>query len=183
MSANRTRFIITVLFILCLVPSTVSSQIQRNFWGLEIGHSTKNDVKSFLVRNGWEYEQNMGGMDAIGIHNKVSIGGYLWFPSFRFYNNQICEIQLLITHIGMNINGEFTDESGNNTFIFYDLKTRLKEKYSNVENIVDPDDPAHLFFLRDDKSILMLKLADDKDVVLTYSDKRLLRLEQSGSDL
>ena len=182
MSANRTRFIITVLFILCLVPSTVSSQIQRNFWGLELGRSTKSEVKRAIESKGWQCEQNMGGMDAIGVVDDVSLGGYKWNLSFRFYDNKLCEIQLMFFHIGLNRYGEYTDESGNNTFTFYDLKRKLKDKYPKVEDIVDHDNP-HMVILRDNQTLLMLELSDEKDVVLSYGDRILLRSERDGGGL
>ena len=40
------------LVLLLLINLSVQAQVQRNFWGLELGRSTKADVKTFLSYNG-----------------------------------------------------------------------------------------------------------------------------------
>lgn len=176
--------ICVLLLILTITGVATHAQIQRSFFGgIELGRSTKNEVISFLNNSGWDYDTNMGGFDAIGVNENVGLGGYMWSPSFSFYNSILSDLLLVIPNIGIDRNGHYSDESGNNTFIFYNLKQRLKEKYSSAENIVNPQNPTHMLILRDNQTLIMLELTDEKVIRLTYSDRKLLRMMRSGSDL
>ena len=183
MSAKRTQLIITVLFILCLVPSTASSQIQRKIWGLELGRSTRENVKAFLSSNGLEYEEGFGGYDGIAITDlrNLGFGGYSWTPVFNFYNNILYEVDLSRSNL------EFDTSTGkeyviDTKAIFFDLKGKLSNKYRNYEE-VQTDKPNSLYVVRDNATVVILELIDNKTLSLEYVDRKLARMAQSGSDL
>ena len=175
----RSLLLTALLWLSCL---TTDAQIQRVFWGIELGRSTKSEVLSIIKENGWKYEIAPGAADAIFVNDKVSLGGCLWEPIFSFYDNILYDVALLIPNIGF-MNGEITDEKESNTSEFYNLKDILSRKYSNVENIKDPNIPSNHVLWRDDLTLLTLMLDEDKNVSLLYQDRRLHKLELSGSGL
>lgn len=175
----RNLLLTALLWLSCL---TAEAQIQRVFWGIELGRSTKSEVLSIIKNNGWKYELAPGAADAIFVNDKVSLGGRLWEPIFSFYDNILYDVALLIPNIGF-MNGEITDEKESNTSEFYNLKDILSRKYSNVENIKDPQIPSNHFVLRDNLTVLILMLDEDKNVSILYQDRRLHRLEYNGSGL
>lgn len=175
----RSLLLTASLWLSCLVAD---AQIQRVFWGIELGRSTKSEVLSIIKNNGWEYELAPGAADAILVGDKVSLGGCLWEPIFSFYDNILYDVALLIPNIGF-MNGEITDEKESNTSEFYNLKDILSRKYSNVENIKDSQIPSNHFVLRDNLTVLILMLDEEKNVSLLYQDRRLHKLELSGSGL
>lgn len=175
----RSLLLTALLWLSCLVAD---AQIQRVFWGIELGRSTKSEVLSIIKNNGWKYELAPGAADAIFVNDKVSLGGRLWEPIFSFYDNILYDVALLIPNIGF-MNGEITDEKESNTSEFYNLKDILNRKYSNVENIKDPTIPSNHVLWRDDLTLLTLMLDEEKNVSLLYQDRRLHKLELSGSGL
>lgn len=183
MSTKRIQLIITVLFILCLVPSTVSSQIQRNFWGLELGRSTRESVKDLLSSNGLQYEDNYIGRDAICItdYRELGFGGYSWAVFFTFYNNILYGIDLFRDNEGFSITTGEKYEIDTKS-IFYDLRGKLRNKYGNFEEI-NTGKPNSLYVVRDNATVVQIELLETNCLSLRYGDRRLARMAQSGSDL
>lgn len=174
---------ILIILILIFCSSITDAQIQRYFWGLELGISSKYTVSNFLKNNNLTHSSQTGGNDIIIVNENLSLGGYSWGTTFGFYNNTLYTIQLILFHVEMNNYGELVDNSSNTTFAFHDLRSKLRNKYPNAENIVDPQNPTSLFILRDDKTIVMLELDDQKNLILSYDDRKLRRMEQNGSGL
>lgn len=174
-----------IIFLLLLAIESINTQaqLQRNFWGLELGISSKYTVSNFLKNNNLTHNSQTGGNDVIIVNENLSLGGYSWGTTFGFYNNTLYTIQLILFHVEMNNYGELVDNSSNTTFAFHDLRSKLRNKYPNAENIVDPENPTFLFILRDDKTIVMLELDDQKNLILSYDDRKLRKMELNGSDL
>ena len=160
----------------------MTAQINRYFWGLELGSSTKSEVSNFLKRNNLTYEQNSGGDNAFYVNGELELGGYLWEPTIGFYGNTLFNIQLMIFHTVLTNNGEFMDNSGTTTNVFYDLKSKLSKLYPDAENVADSQNPG-LYVLRDEKTVIILELDEERNLHLSYFDRRLGKLMQSGSGL
>ena len=73
-------------FFLCL---NVSSQIQRQFFGLQLAETTMQEAWDRLSNIG----ENIDDKDNIIIVENVRFGGYNWpFAFFRFYDNVLCSV-------------------------------------------------------------------------------------------
>lgn len=175
---------IRIVIVCCFAffSTTVFSQIQRNFWGLELGRSTKTEVRDFMKKNDLTPGLDTGGKDVLmTFEGKIGLGGYLWSPSFEFYNGYLSTINLWMDNEEVTNYGEIVDNSNNNTFTFYNLRSKLRNKYPNVESVVNNQNPDYSYILRDEKTLIMLELTEDKNLNLTYGDRRLLRMEKNGS--
>lgn len=167
-----------LLLQLCL---SVQAQVQRNFWGLELGRSTKADVKAFLSYNGLEYTQNLGGFDVISVESEegVSFGGYSWTPSFQFYNNILFRVTLLQINKGITSSGEYYDID--TKFMFNNLKSKLSNRYGNLENPLNGQSQNQ--YVRRDLYTVVDMLFDDGNLVLSYYDRKLARASRNGNDM
>lgn len=171
------------LILLLLINLSVQAQIQRNIWGLQLGRSTKAEVKSFLASNHLEYEENFSGYNAIGITDirELSFGGFSWSANFIFYNNILFHIQMIRTPLGFSMTTGETYEIDTKS-IFNELKRKLNNKYGNLE-IVKTNYTEPNFAVRDNNTCIELILTDDNSVILKYVDRRLARMNQNGDDL
>lgn len=169
------------LLLLLLLSLSVQAQIQRNFWGLELGRSTKADVKNFLNSRGLEYSQNLGGFDVISVESEegLSFGGYSWSPSFQFYNNILFRVTLLQFHTAITATGDYYDID--TKFMFYNLRSKLSNKYNNLENPLNGQTQNQ--YIRRDYQTVVDMLLDDNNLVLSYYDRRLARASKSGDDM
>lgn len=175
----RDLLLTALLWLSCLAAE---AQIQRSFWGIELGRSSKSEVISIIKSNSWEYEQMPGAEDAVYIYDRINLGGFLWSPTFIFYNNILYDVLLTIPNIGL-MNGEITDERESNKSSFRNLKDILIRKYTNIENIKDPQFPSNYLMWRDNYTLLTLWMDEENNVSLLYQDRRLHKLELNGSDL
>ena len=172
-----------ILFILILTfySSITDAQIQRSFWGLELGQSTKIDVRSYLSSNGIEFEDNFDGSSTICTVDELSLGGYSWLVLFEFHNNILYEVDMVRTN-------KFFSYTTGDSFeidtqkIFNDLRKKISNKYNNCEFVSTPN-PISLFVVRDNRTVTQLELKDDKTLSLVYVDRRIGRIVQSGDDL
>lgn len=171
-----------ILFtLLLLFGLTVQAQVQRNFWGLELGRSTKTDVKSFLNSRGLEYSQNLGGFDVISVESEegISFGGYSWTPSFQFYNNILFRVTLFQLHTGITASGEYYEID--TKFMFYNLRSKLSNKYGNLENPLNIQSQTQ--YVRRDFYTVVDMLLDDGNLILSYYDRKLAKASQNGNDM
>lgn len=172
-----------ILFtLLLLFGLTVQAQVQRNFWGLELGRSTRTEVKSFLSSNNLEYEDNFSGFDAIGVTDlkELSFGGYSWGVNFIFYNNTLFRVFMVRTNLGFSTTTGETYEI-DTKFIFHNLRGKLNNKYGTLENPIGQS--QNHYARRDQQTVVELELNSDKTLSLDYYDRRLARASMSGNDL
>ena len=162
---------------------TVEAQIQRNFWGLELGRSTKADVKAFLASEGFEYEENFFGHNAIAPTDirEFSFGGYSWSPTFGFYKNTLFLIQMVRAPLGFSSTMGKTYEIDTKS-IFDKLRRKLNNKYGDLE-VVKTSLSEPNFVVRDYNTVVQLILGTDNTILLQYADRRLARMDQNGDDL
>lgn len=173
--------ILAIFFILISISS--KAQIQRHFWGLELGESTKSEVRDFMNRNNLIPSKVNGGYDCfIILDEKVSLGGYSWSPTFEFYSNKLFSIELCLTHLEVDDQIGIVDNSSINTSLFYELKKRIGAKYENVEVIISPQNPKYQYILRDNNTVLVLELDDKKNLFLEYYDRKLGRQQRDAGD-
>lgn len=169
-----------VVFLLCL-SLTIHAQIQRNFWGLELGRSTKTDVINLLSSNGLEYNQNLEGLDVISINDDVlSFGGYSWGGGFLFYHNILFRVTLMRIHLGFSSSGESYEID--TKYIFNDLKSKLNKKYNNLENPLIGQSQNH-YVRRDNQTVIEMILDSEGNLILDYYDRKLAKASTEGYDL
>ena len=176
------RFFKYHLVLLFLSSSlNVNAQIQRYFWGLEVGSSNKSHVKALLNRNSIHYEENIGGFDAIATVEELNFAGYSWSVTFSFYNNILSDISFLQPAYRLDANANTYNNSSTNISTFNNLKSTLRSKYaSRVEkNEVN----SNMFMLRDNSTLITLELTASYDLVLTYMDRKIIQKIRDGSDL
>lgn len=173
---------ISSLLLLLLFSLSVQAQIQRNIWGLQLGRSTKAEVKSFLASNHLEYEENFSGYNAIGITDirELSFGGFSWRTNFIFYNNILFHIQMIRTPLGFSMTTGETYEIDTKS-IFNDLKRKLNNKYGSLDNPIGQSQDHYV--RRDLQTVVELKLNTDGCLILSYYDRRLARASMNGNDL
>ena len=172
---------ISSLLLLVLLSLSVHAQIQRNFWGLELGRSTRTEVKSFLSSNNLEYEDNFSGFDAIGVTDlrELSFGGYSWSVNFIFYNNTLFRVLMVRNPLGFSTTTGETYEI-DTKFIFHNLRGKLSNKYGTLENPIGQS--QNHYVRRDLQTVVELKL-DDGSLILDYYDRKLARASMNGNDL
>jgi hypothetical protein len=173
-----------IIILICLICCgfSANAQIQRRFWGLELGISTKEDVKRVLIANGCEYEQNTGGADNIasfGLEG-LSFGGYSWSPIFAFDNNILYRVTMIMMPWGIGSEGETYNI--NTSSIFHQLRSILSSKYSNAE-IISTSTPQSLFIARDSRTVVALEIHTNKELGLDYYDRKITRRILNGNDL
>lgn len=171
-----------ILFVfLLLFELTVQAQVQRNFWGLELGRSTRSEVKSFLSSSNLQFEDNFSGLDAIDVTDlkELPLGGYSWSVTFMFYNNILCYINLLRTSIGFSMTTAETYEI-DTKHIFHDLRGKLNNKYGTLE---DPLGQSQNHYVRRDLQTVVELELNNGDVILRYYDRKLARASVKGNDL
>lgn len=177
-----------IIFLLLLAIESINSQaqIQRYFWGLELGRSTKTEVKSFLNKNNIEFDEDLDGSESIITTDRLSLGGYSWTALFSFYNGIFCTIQLNIHHLQVMMNGgsiDYHDISTNNLYTFNELKRKLKDKYPTAKTGTIPGGNSNLLILGDSHTILWLELDDENNLELIYDDKKIASLEKNADGL
>ena len=110
------------LIMLILISSTICcAQINRVFWGMTLGQSTKQQVKNVLVRKGYTVEIEPDGSLCVNVNN-VNFGGAYWtYVSFSFVNDKLYQVWF-------QNNEKQSPGKIENT---YDkIKTSLNKKYS-----------------------------------------------------
>ena len=184
MGYMKKEFVLRSLFVLSsLFCLSTDAQINRYFWGLELGSSTKESVKAFFSSNGLEYEEGYGGYDAIALTDlrDLGFGGYSWSPVFSFYNNILYSVNMTRSNvkIDLSIGEEYEIDI---KAIFFDLKEKLSKKYKNYEE-VSTDEPNSLYVVRDNKTVVVMQLMENRTLFLEYGDRRLAKMAESGNDL
>lgn len=171
-----------LFFALWFSPIQCNSQIQRSFWNLELGKTTKEEVKRFLSAKGYDYNQDAGGMDAIRIEDpyRLPLAGYSWDVWFCFSHGTLFQIMLTKSPVEFGSNG-MIDLREDNESLYNSLKDKLSYKYSYAERVVISDSPYE-FVLKDSKTSITLNFVE-YSVYLIYSDRAILRSLQNGDDL
>ena len=170
-----------VSFIFLCYCSSLTAQIQRKFWGLELSRSTKYEVKSFLSSNDLKYD-NLAGFNAIStdMFSKLAFDNYMWSVTFQFYHDTLYEVQMLITKQGFS--KEIGRYDNRTDFIFHDLREKLANKYNNFDNPYNINSQT-LFARIDNQTVIDLEFDDNGNVILTYSDLKLAAKAEAGNDL
>lgn len=176
------RKVVFLIASFIIFSTTIEAQVQRSFWGLELGRSTKTEVKSFILSNKLQHEDNFNGYDAIGITDlrELTFGGYSWSVTFIFYNNILYHISMARVALGFSTTTGETYEI-DTKFIFHDLRGKLNNKYGTLDNPIGQS--QNHYVRRDQQTVVELELNSDKTLSLDYYDRRLARASMSGNDL
>ena len=119
-------FLLTAL----LITSTFcSAQINRVFWGVTLGQSTKQQVKNVLVRKGYTVKTEPDGSLCVNVNN-ASFGGAYWtYVSFSFVDDKLYQVWF-------QNNEKQSPVSIDNTYDL--LKSSLDKKYGSYIIRVQP---------------------------------------------
>ena len=167
------RILLCIMLISCSIA--ISAQIQRLFFGLTLGVSTKNSVISYFKNNSIEYH-----IDDEGTYmaNNIKFAGYKW-PEvyFYFYKGKLFKI--------MMGNSDEVDNIQTLDLTRENLYNTLKKKYGNY---LEDDTETKTIFM-DNKTIIFLFYyysgSYRKELILTYADKELMlsSIESDESEL
>ena len=98
-----------------------TAQINSSIWGLSIGSSTKQQVKSVINQKGFSIETEPDGAYCIKYPKGVKSGGEWWtYISFTFVNGLLCEVWFQNNEVE-----SISDISAN----YNRIKRSLDEKY------------------------------------------------------
>lgn len=165
---SKTFFITLVTLFFSL---SVSCQIRREFWGLTIGLSTKQQVYNTITRKGykltWSAERNT--YEA----KSINFAGHFWpFFAFEIYNGRLMSITFL----------DATLSTASETLdIVYDtFKTKLKTKYKGMEKPLLKDTYSDGITSID---IMRYYVGGEKFISLGYTDEVLYdKYTKDGTD-
>lgn len=114
-----------LLFTLILASLSCSAQINRNFFGLTLGQSTKQQVRSLFEKKGWKLEIGENGDYEVNFDRKIQFGGESWdYICFSFASGKLYSIFLYAD--------EFSDKRSAMQ-AYSRLKAKLDQKYSTLQ--------------------------------------------------
>lgn len=144
---------VILLFVMVCLSLNVSAQIQRSFFGHELGVATKAEIYESLKDKGAKIEI-LNGEETVCLNN-ARFGGYSWdMIAFFFYKNKFFQIVLF------DFNSSNADKGKN-------IYNKLLSKY---EKYVTSDKTGRCMF-NDEKTIIFHMYEDG--VTLGYSDVKL----------
>jgi len=146
---------VVILTVLVCLSLNISAQIQRTFFGLELGKSTSEQVFESLKDKDAFYE-TLNGEKSIIVKN-TRFGGYEWdYAIFSFYNNLLTSVL-------------FEDFNNPNSGDRYDkIIYTIYPKYREYIKKFTPDTQSY----KDDRTILIINKEKD-NVSMMYSDIEL----------
>lgn len=167
---NRIALILTMA-LFCL---SMSAQIQRKFFGLELGVSTKQQIEAKMTEMG-ETVQNMDGENLVV--NKIRFGGKDWdYVIFKICDNKFASVVF---------GDEVLTWNGKQSIMqdWDSLKSSLKEKYADY-CVIDKEDDLSFFDLKTMASLSYKKVNYKSNIfTLLYSDFELMaKLSKSIKD-
>lgn len=153
------------IFILSMIVISASAQIQRKFFGLSLGVSTRNQVANVIKKK--KLQIVVDDEDGLAVTN-LQFGGYNWyFIRFTFVNNKLS---------GVYFSDDDSHTERRTLDIFWNhYVDKLYEKYLNYY-INDTDVNEELHF-EDKKTMLLLQYNYFKGVKflsLAYRDVLLM---------
>ena len=83
------------LTLMLIIGLTLNAQINTNIWGLTLGKSTKQQVKSVLKKKGYQCVVTPQGNYSINLNNTKFGGGYWSYAEFSFHKNILYNIGFL----------------------------------------------------------------------------------------
>lgn len=183
------KFLLTLM--LCLMTMAVQSQIQRKFFGLELGKSTYQEVKDYIKIKKWFILKKKNDFMYVTPHEPkyvIIFGGVKWNEMvFNFKNGILSLITFTYDEfVGSPIWGE--NEKSASLLEFNDLRRRIKDKYHSYLVIENSRKTAGItqdeLFYQDGKTSLQIISSDDK-LELTYKDdtKSAEKIEKENDEL
>lgn len=158
------------LFLILLFSHICSyGQINRSFWGVTLGKSSKQQVNNTLVQKGFFVETEPDGSLCIHVNN-VNFGGAVWtYVSFSFVNGFLSQIWFQ------------NNETQSPIYIFdsYDkVKRNLDTKYRNLSLPISSDEQCiKQCYYTDGTTDILLSIRNYKNkkryISLSYEDLRL----------
>ena len=171
------RFLIVVL--LFFIALDGFSQINRTIWGVTLGKSTKQQVRTVLIEKGYNVDIDPDGSLAVRVYNVVFGGAHWTYISFSFVNGYLSNITFQNNEQQSPVRIENTYEK---------LKESLNKKYSFYRlSLPGADDDGHvLTCYSDGKTSLVLDLSyfrSRRYISLFYEDEELqLKKRQNAED-
>lgn len=81
-----------IISILCITSIASFAQISRTFWGVTLGKSNKNQVRTALVNRGYSVQTDDDGSLFVNVNN-VKFGGAVWtYVLFSFVNGCLSRV-------------------------------------------------------------------------------------------
>ena len=160
---------VVLLLIMLVLVLNASAQLQRQFWGQELGKATKSEVLSSLESKG-AFLTNISGSEVVFIKN-VRFGGFSWgMAVFYFCDNILCRVMF----------SDFSDSYVNEEqceIKWKELTKKFSIKYSEYSKRNEIDCKS----FGDDKTVVMI-ICKNNTVCLGYSDFELENKRMDNED-
>ena len=164
----KTRItILASMFFLCVFAN---AQIKRNIDGVELGKTTKSEVKSLLTQKGHYYEMKEDG-NAIQSREEYSFGGVIWSGVYYSFYKDVLE---RVTYSKMGKNGEKALREK-----YKELRSNLYKKYVKRTPKDNSNDYSPETRIKDKSTLIKLSIQRHvsrpgiKYLLLTYIDLKL----------
>ena len=153
-----------------------TAQINSSIWGLSIGSSTKQQVRSVINQKGFSIETEPDGAYCIKYPKGVKFGGEWWtYISFTFVNGLLCEVWFQNNEVE-----SISDIAAN----YNRIKKTLDEKYSKYKSFSGKKDDGSVYSdYWDETTTLSINLHiynGVKYISLVYQNDKLNSLRQKN---
>lgn len=141
------------------------AQINRVFWGVTLGKSTKQQVKNTLVKKGYKVKTEPDGSICVNVNN-VNFGGAYWtYISFSFVSDKLYQVWFQNNEIQSPVRIDNT---------YAKLKSSLDKKYSAfINNVHSIEGTEKVSDYADTKTYVSLRLGsyhNQRYISLSYED-------------
>lgn len=164
---------ILAILIMTVSLMTANAQISRTFWGVTLGKSTRNEVRTMLVQKGYKIHTMPDESYAINGDN-VYFGGASWtFISFSFVNGYLSQVWFQNNDIQSPID---VDK------VYDKLEKNLSDKYTKYHlDIPSNEEGTKWCNFSDDKTLVVIAISQDKIrkyISLWYQDENLAQTKE-----
>lgn len=159
------------MLLFLIVTLTSSAQIQRSFFNVELGKSTKQEVTKALEAKGYTMKSLANG--SIMIAN-VDFGGRAWSGvGFTFYKGKLSEVKFIKMPKPQNLR-----------YYYDNLLENLNHKYSQyfVAEVSSTNDK---FFMDGNTAMSAVYSNNPESIILLYQDNAQIKdyIQQDSGDL
>lgn len=160
---------ICILFVMCL-PITSFSQIQKTFWGLSLGESTKQQVFDTMIENGYKGRIDPDNDFHRAYLKNFSFEGGTWqFVYFYFVDDKLSKVSFEYAE---------SDSSSHAKDMFRTITDSMNKKYAAYSGYANNNDGMEFYIYSDGKTAALIQrdfnpISNMQYVHLTFRDIKL----------
>lgn len=160
-----------ILSVLCalLLSLSIFSQIQRDFYGLQLAHSGRSDIVKQFKESGKIVSE---ADDNISVESLNFCGEDWPFVTFYFYKNTLCSVQFL--------NFEIVTPKDKLDLVWNHLNQLLITKYNGIDSVATDEVRSY----KDNETLVSLNYTThngSKCIVFMYFDLNMMQAKETDS--